>query len=105
MKIVELSEAKKNLSEYVKAAQTENVVITRNGKPAALLSKLDEEDLFDYQFLSDPRVKAEFQRRQKDCELHGGIPIEEVRKRLHLTPFKPKQRNSKRMIPKPKVRK
>ena len=49
MKKVALSEAKDHLSEYLDLAETEEIVITRHGRPAGLLVGFrSEEDWFDY---------------------------------------------------------
>ena len=46
MKIVPLAEVKDRLSAYVDAARESAVVVTRNGKPVALLTPiLDDDDL------------------------------------------------------------
>ena len=42
MKIASIADVKANLSAYVHASQEELVVITRNGKPAAMLIPVDD---------------------------------------------------------------
>jgi prevent-host-death family protein len=44
MKIAAIADVKANLSTYVKVAKEELVVITRNGKPVAVLLPIEEED-------------------------------------------------------------
>jgi prevent-host-death family protein len=44
MKIASIAEVKANLSAYVKASEAELVVITRNGKPVAVLLPMMEDD-------------------------------------------------------------
>ena len=47
MKIAQLSKTKDKLSEYVKHAQEEHVLITNHGKPAAILIGVDGEGMED----------------------------------------------------------
>ena len=54
MKKVPLSEIKDDLSKYIRQAQTEEIVITRHGKPAGVLIGFEsEEDWFDYRLEKD----------------------------------------------------
>jgi prevent-host-death family protein len=60
MKIAPLADVKARLSAYVEACQTEGpVVITRNGKPVALLlAPRDDEDLESLVLSRSPRFQA-----------------------------------------------
>jgi prevent-host-death family protein len=60
MKIVPLADAKAKLSAYVDQCAAEGpIVITRNGKPAAvLLAPTDEEDLDRLMLSRSPRFQA-----------------------------------------------
>jgi len=50
-----LSEVKDRLSEYLRLAETEEVIITRHGKPAGVLVGFaSEDDWFDYRLENDP---------------------------------------------------
>jgi antitoxin (DNA-binding transcriptional repressor) of toxin-antitoxin stability system len=56
---VKLSEVKSQLSEYLRLAQTEVVIITRHGKPAGVpVGFTTEDDWFDYKLENDPRFLA-----------------------------------------------
>src|SRR6266404_3762886 len=49
VKEVPLSEIKDDLSRYLREAETQEIVITRHGKPAGILIGFEsEEDWFDY---------------------------------------------------------
>jgi len=49
VKEVPLSEVKDDLSRYLREAETQEIVITRHGKPAGVLIGFEsEEDWFDY---------------------------------------------------------
>jgi prevent-host-death family protein len=54
MKRIPLAEAKDTLSAVIRAAQTEAVVITRHGRPAAIVIGFkDEDDWLEYRLLHD----------------------------------------------------
>ena len=60
MRRVALAEVKDDLSRFLRMAETEEIVITRHGKPAGLLIGFaSEEDWFDYRLEHHP----EFLRR------------------------------------------
>jgi prevent-host-death family protein len=56
MKIVPLNEVKNRFSTYLELSKREDIVVTKNGRPAAILHAVTDEDLEDYLFESDPRV-------------------------------------------------
>ena len=56
MKIAPLAEVKDQLSAYVDAAKESAIVVTRNGKPVALLTPiLEDEDLDRLLLAHDPK--------------------------------------------------
>jgi len=56
VKRVSLSELKDDLSRFLREAESEEIVITRNGKPAGVLMGFaSEDDWLDYQLENDPR--------------------------------------------------
>jgi len=66
-----LSEAKDDLSHYLREAETQEIIITRHGKPAGVLIGFEsEEDCFDYRLAHDPRFlrRIEQQRCALDTE-------------------------------------
>lgn len=63
MKKVALSEVKDDLSRYLHASEKEEIIITRHGKPAAVLIGFEsEEDWFDYRLENDPRFLNRIQQ-------------------------------------------
>lgn len=87
MKRVPLSEVKDDLSRYVQLAAHEQIVVTRHGRPAAVLIGFeDDDDWFDYQLEHDPRFIARMEAARKSLAAGRGIPIEEVRAQLAATP-------------------
>jgi prevent-host-death family protein len=56
VKQVPLSEVKDDLSRYLREAETQEIVITRHGKPAGILIGFEsDEDWFEYRLENDPR--------------------------------------------------
>ena len=56
LRAVPLSEVKDDLSRYIRLAEKGAVVITRHGKPAAVLIGFEsEDDWFEYRLENDPR--------------------------------------------------
>jgi prevent-host-death family protein len=66
MKSRPLAEVKAKLSEYVSATREEAVLITKNGKPAALLVHVDEDaDLEDVVLAASPKFWAILRRSEE----------------------------------------
>ena len=55
MKIAPLAEVKDRLSAYIDAAKESAIVVTRNGKPVALLTSILEDDDLDTLLLTHDR--------------------------------------------------
>jgi prevent-host-death family protein len=76
---VRLSEVKDRLSEYLRVAETEEVVITRHGKPAGVLVGFaTEDDWFDYKLENDPRFLARVAAARQSLREGKGVPIEDL---------------------------
>jgi prevent-host-death family protein len=87
MKKVPLSEVKDDLSRYVDLAAAEEIVITRHGRPAAVIIGFqDEEDWFDYRLEHDPRFIARMEAARRSLDAGRGVRIEDVRERLAARP-------------------
>jgi len=50
MKIVPLNEVKNRFSTYLELAKREDIVVTKNGRPAAILHAVTDADIEDYLF-------------------------------------------------------
>jgi prevent-host-death family protein len=76
MRIAPLAEVKARLSTYVEQAQREGpVVITRNGRPVAvLLVPVSDEDLEDLLLSRSPRFQAMLARSQQSVAAGQGLP-------------------------------
>ncbi len=78
MKIASLAEVKTHFSAYVKASEQGPVVVTRNGKPVAvLLAVTDEEELERLMMAHSPRLQAILKAARQRIEAGEGIPEEE----------------------------
>ena len=55
LRMVPLSEVKNRFSTYLELSKREDIVVTKNGRPVAILHAVTDEDIEDYLFESDPR--------------------------------------------------
>jgi prevent-host-death family protein len=79
MKQVALSEIKDDLSKYLRAAQREEIVITKHGKPAGLLVGFDsEDDWFDYKLEHDPRFLKRIAAARRSLRDGKGVKLEDL---------------------------
>src|ERR1051326_3912953 len=78
MKKASIAEVGTNLSAYVKATEKGPVIVTRSGKPIAILSAIeDEEELERLMMANSPRLQAIFAAAQKRMDAGKGIPEKE----------------------------
>lgn len=82
MKIASLKEVKDKLSQFLKTAEKEDVIITKNGKPNAVLHHLGDDELEDYLLEHDPRFRRKIERRWKKYLAKGGRSLEEIMREL-----------------------
>jgi prevent-host-death family protein len=81
MKSVALSEVKDDLSKYLRLAESEDIVITRHGKPAGVLIGFrSEDDWFEFRLMSDPRFVKRIQKARENLKAGKGRRLEDVRK-------------------------
>lgn len=79
MKTIALSEIKDRLSDYLRQAEDESIVITRHGKPAGLLVGFSsEDDWFDYRLEHDERFLARISEARASVRAGQRIRLEEV---------------------------
>lgn len=76
MKIAPVAEVKAHFSEYVKASEDGPVVVTRNGRPAAVMIAVgDDEDELERLLLAySPRFQAVLRQAREHIRHGGGIP-------------------------------
>jgi prevent-host-death family protein len=76
---VPLSEIKYDLSRFLREAEGEDIVITRNGKPAGLLIDFGSgDDWLDYRLESDPRFLRRIEQARNSLREGRGVRIEDV---------------------------
>jgi prevent-host-death family protein len=79
VKEVPLSEVKDDLSRYLHEAETEEIVITRHGKPAGVLIGFEsEEDWFDYRLENDPRFLRRIEQARASVHAGRRIRLEDI---------------------------
>jgi prevent-host-death family protein len=76
MKTVPLSEVKDDLSKYLRLAETEEVVITRHGKPAGVLIGFEsEEDWFEFRLERDPKFLQRIEAARHSIREGRGVRL------------------------------
>jgi prevent-host-death family protein len=80
MKKIPLSEVKDDLSRYLRQAETEEIIITRHGKPAGVLIDFEnEEDWFDYRLENDPSFIKRVEAARSQIRAGQGVRLEELK--------------------------
>lgn len=79
MKIPSVKEVKDNFSQFLREAVHEDVVITKKGRPTAILHHLGDDELEDYLLEHDPKFRQKIEKRWKDYLKNGGISMMRVR--------------------------
>jgi len=97
MKIASLADVKARLSAYVDKAESEGpVIITRNGKPAAvLLAPKDDEELEGLILAYSPRFQALLEKSKKSMRKGEGVSHQEFWRTVSKN-SSTKERNLKR---------
>jgi prevent-host-death family protein len=81
MKQVPLSEVKDDLSRFLREAETQEIVITRHGKPAGVLIGFEsEDDWFEYRLEHDPRFLRRIEEARSSLRAGRGVRLEELEK-------------------------
>ena len=79
MKQIALSEIKDDLSKYLRLAESEEIVITRHGKPAGVLVGFaSDEDWFDYKLEHDPRFLRRVAQARESLRAGRGVKLEDL---------------------------
>ncbi len=79
MKKVPLSVVKDDLSKYLRLAESEEIVITRHGKPAGVLVGFEtEDDWFDYRLENDPAFLRRIERARQNIREGKGVRLEDT---------------------------
>jgi prevent-host-death family protein len=79
VKEVPLSEVKDDLSRYLREAETQEIVITRHGRPAGVLIGFEsEEDWFEYRLENDPRFLRRIEQAREGLRAGRGVRLEDI---------------------------
>ncbi|HEY0850235.1 MAG TPA: type II toxin-antitoxin system Phd/YefM family antitoxin [Bradyrhizobium sp.] len=79
MKEVPLSEVKDDLSRYLREAETQEIVITRHGKPAGVLIGFEsEDDWFEYRLEHDARFLRRIEQARESLRAGLGVRLEDL---------------------------
>jgi PHD/YefM family antitoxin component YafN of YafNO toxin-antitoxin module len=80
MKKIALSEIEDDLPKYLQMAEDEEVVITKDGKPAGILIGFrSDEDWLDYQLEHDPRFLQRVEASRQSLKEGKGVRLEDVK--------------------------
>jgi prevent-host-death family protein len=79
VKEVPLSEVKDDLSRYLREAETQEIVITRHGKPAGILIGFEsEDDWLEYRLENDPRFLRRIEQARDSLKAGRGVRLEDI---------------------------
>ena len=79
MKEIPLSEIKDDLSRFLREAETQEIVITRHGKPAGVLIGFEsEENWFEYRLEHDPRFRRRIEQARNNLRAGRGVRLEDL---------------------------
>ncbi len=83
-RIAPLAEVKAKFSAFINACRDSDapVIVTRNGRPVAVLMPFSDEDLDTFALSSNPKFRSMLQRSYESIRQTGGIPDEEFWKRI-----------------------
>jgi prevent-host-death family protein len=76
---VPLSVIKDDLSRFLHEAETQEIVITRHGKPAGVLIGFEsEDDWFDYRLENDPRFLRRIEAARESVRAGRTVRLEDL---------------------------
>lgn len=82
MKTLELAQATDSLAKYARGLSKSGVILTRRGKPLALLVPLKSSDLEAARLSMNPDFMRIIARSRRSLRKRGGLSIEQLRRRL-----------------------
>jgi prevent-host-death family protein len=86
MKTIDIGEASGPLSDYVKWAQTEPLVVTDNGTPTAVILPLTNADWETIALSTNPEFLALIERSRARATSEGSLSAAEMRRRVLPAP-------------------
>ena len=94
MKRVAIEKSHLTLEQLAQIAESEPVILTRKGAPVLGVVSIDEADLEAWSLGSNPDFLAMIERFRERGRREGGIPLDEVRRRLNVSPKSTKRAES-----------
>ena len=84
MKFVNIRELSKSPSKYIKSAnEGGDVVITRNGLPYAIISRIDGSEFEDYVLVKHFNLEVQFKRAKNEYEMGDTISAHDLLKKVN----------------------
>ena len=77
MIVIPVAEAKARLSEYLKASENELIVVTRKGRPVAVLLSLSDDEMEDLILARSPKMRGILNKAWEDIQADRGIAHED----------------------------
>ena len=75
MKIASVADVKAHFSTFLKDSKKGPIVVTRNGRPAAVLLSIEDEDELDRLSMAySPKLQKILTLARQQIKEHGGIP-------------------------------
>ena len=93
---VELTEARAPLADYARKARRGPVVLTRRGRPIALLRLLTDEERENFLVSTHPGFVEMIRRSREECPPGSGVALEDVERELGLSPAQAVARGRRR---------
>ena len=85
MKIASVASVKAKLSGYIKASKSGPVIVTKNGKPVAVLLAMQDEDEIERMILAySPKFQRILQTAERQIQAGQGIPHDEFWQEIGL---------------------
>jgi len=84
MRTVDIAEATGSLSEYARQIQRGPVVVTRRGRPVAVVVAVEGLDLETLSLSTNPDFIALIERSRASYRATGGVSLDQVRHRYGL---------------------
>ncbi len=79
MRQAALAEVKDDLSRFLRLAESEEILITRHGKPAGVLIGFEsEDDWFDYRVEHHPEFLRRIAEAREALRRGRGVPLEDL---------------------------
>jgi prevent-host-death family protein len=78
VKTATVRDLKAKLSEYLKEAEKEDIIVTSHGQPRAVLHGLVGEELEDYIISNSPAIRKKVEEAYKEYLSGGGIELDSL---------------------------